>query len=278
MTKKFKHKKLKNTGLLYELLIRQMTSDVLQGKKPTSFSIIKKYFKKGSPLMEELKLYNSLINSREKDSNFALKLVESYVKSRSTINLDRLAKEKFNLIKDINENFEKDIFLKTQIDNYKLYASIFNLFEYSESDNPNLYLRNKLYVANYILSERNDTNSEKRDLLEGLDPEMKALTFKLLVEKFNNKFSSLNENQKSILRHFIFNSVDSVDTKKFIAEQVDYIYDNIKSKISVTKDEVLKIKLTEILKLLPQIKNSSFITESQYLSLIRYHELLNELR
>jgi len=166
-------------------------------------------------LDESLRAYNSQVNEEQR---FGL---------RMGINQGLVY-----VIKDINENFEKDIFLKTQIDNYKLYASIFNLFEYSESDNPNLYLRNKLYVANYILSERNDTNSEKRDLLEGLDPEMKALTFKLLVEKFNNKFSSLNENQKSILRHFIFNSVDSVDTKKFIAEQVDYIYDNIKSKIS----------------------------------------------
>jgi hypothetical protein len=278
MTKKFKHKKLKNTGLLYELLIRQMTSDVLQGKKPTSVSIIKKYFRKDSPLMEELKLYNSILEAKEKDSNFALQIVESAISSRKFIDDDKLQKDKYNLIKEINENFDRDIFLKTQVDNYKVYASLFNLFEYKDSENPNLYLKNKLYVANFIISERKEHSQEKSELLEGLDPEMKALTFKLLVEKFNNKFSSLNENQKAILRHFIFNSVDSLDTKKFIAEQVDYISESIKKSIANTKDTVLIIKLKEILNLLPEIKNVNFVTESQYLSLIRYHQLVEELK
>lgn len=278
MTKKFKHKKLKNTGLLYELLIRQMTSDVLQGKKPTSVSIIKKYFRKDSPLMEELKLYNSVLEAKEKDSNFALQIVESAINSRKFIDDDKLQKDKYNLIKEINENFDRDLFLKTQVDNYKVYASLFNLFEYKDSENPNLYLKNKLYVANFIISERKEHSQEKSELLEGLDPEMKALTFKLLVEKFNNKFSSLNENQKAILRHFIFNSVDSLDTKKFISEQVDYISESIKKSIANTKDTVLIIKLKEILNLLPEIKNVNFITESQYLSLIRYHQLIDELK
>lgn len=278
MTKKFKHKKLKNTGLLYELLIRQMTSDVLQGKKPTSVSIIKKYFRKDSPLMEELKLYNTILEAKEKDSNFALQIVESAINSRKFIDDDKLQKDKYNLIKEINENFDRDIFLKTQVDNYKVYASLFNLFEYKDSENPNLYLKNKLYVANFIISERKEHSQEKSELLEGLDPEMKALTFKLLVEKFNNKFSSLNENQKAILRHFIFNSVDSLDTKKFISEQVDYISESIKKSIANTKDTVLIIKLKEILNLLPEIKNVNFITESQYLSLIRYHQLIDELK
>ena len=228
--------------------------------------------------MEELKLYNSILEAKEKDSNFALQIVESAISSRKFIDDDKLQKDKYNLIKEINENFDRDLFLKTQVDNYKVYASLFNLFEYKDSENPNLYLKNKLYVANFIISERKEHSQEKSELLEGLDPEMKALTFKLLVEKFNNKFSSLNENQKAILRHFIFNSVDSLDTKKFIAEQVDYISESIKKSIANTKDTVLIIKLKEILNLLPEIKNVNFITESQYLSLIRYHQLIDELR
>lgn len=277
MTKKFKHKKLKNTGLLYELLIRQMTSDVLQGKKPVSFNIIKKYFKDNSPLTEELKLYNTLINAKEKDSTFALSIVDTVIKSKNKLNLESLKKHKYNLIKEILDNFDKDLFLKTQIDNYKLYASIFNILEYKDSENPNLFLRNKLYIANHIKADRSEQQQEKSELMEGVDPELKSLAFKLLTEKFNNKFSTLNTNQKNILRHFIFNSVDSQDTKKFIAEQVDFLDNKLDVNIKKTSNEVLKIKLKEIKTLLPQIKNSPFITESHYLSLIRYNELIKEL-
>jgi hypothetical protein len=277
MTKKFKHKKLKNTGLLYELLIRQMTSDVLQGKKPVSFNIIKKYFKQSSPLTEELKLYNTLINSKEKDSTFALSIVDSVIKTKDKLNTQELKKQKYNLIKEILDNFDKESFLKTQIDNYKLYASIFNILEYRDSENPNLFQRNKLYIANHIKSDRVEAQQEKSELMEGIDPELKSLTFKLLTEKFNNKFSSLSQNQKKILRHFIFNSVDSQDTKKFIQEQIEFLDKKLAASIKTTKNEVLKIKLKEVKNLLPQIKNSSFITESHYLSLIRYNELIKEL-
>lgn len=277
MTKKFKHKKLKNTGLLYELLIRQMTSDVLKGKKPVSFDIIKKYFKDNSPLTEELKLYNTLINSKEKDSTFALSIVDTVIKSKNNLNLENLKKQKYNLIKEILDNFDKETFLKTQIDNYKLYASIFNILEYKDSENPNLFLRNKLYIANHIKSDKSELQQEKSELMEGIDPELKSMTFKLLTEKFNKKFSSLNKNQKNILRHFIFNSVDSQDTKKFISEQVDFLDKKLSQNIKSTSNDIIKIKLKEVKNLLPQIKNSSFITESHYLSLIRYNELIKEL-
>lgn len=278
MSNKFKHKKIKNTGLLYELLIRQMTSDVLKGDKPISFKFLKKYFYKGSPLREELNLYNSLIKEKEKNSNYAIELIEAAIKSRNIINEDKLQSDKYNLIKDIQKYFDKDIFLKTKIDNYKIYASIYNVFENKESDNPSLFLKNKLAIANHI-TNNNDAPIEKQELMESVDPELKSLTFKLLTERFNSKWSSnLNENQKSILRHFIFNSVDTKDTKEFISEHIDIIEKDLKNILIKNSDAVLKIKLEEIQRLLPKIRNSNFITESHYLSLIRYYELIKELK
>lgn len=278
MSNKFKHKKIKNTGLLYELLIRQMTSDVLKGDKPISFKFLKKYFYKGSPLREELNLYNSLIKEKEKNSNYAIELIDAAIKSRNIINEEKLQSDKYNLIKDIQKYFDKDIFLKTKIDNYKIYASIYNIFENKESDNPSLFLKNKLAIANHITNNP-DAPIEKQELMESVDPELKSLTFKLLTERFNSKWSSnLNENQKSILRHFIFNSVDNKDTKEFISEHVDTIEKDLKNILVKNTDAILKIKLEEILRLLPKVRNSNFITESHYLSLIRYYELIKELK
>jgi hypothetical protein len=278
MSKIFKHKKIKNTGLLYELLIRQMTSDVLKGDNPLSFKFFKKYFKDGSPLRKELNLYNTLYNHKDKNPDFAIKMVDAVIKEHSQLDINHLNKDKYNLIKEINKNFNKDLFMKTQIDNYKLYASIYNLFENRESDNPSLYLKNKLYIVNYITNNTLDTATDKQDFMESVDPELKSLTFKLLTEKFNNKWSSnLDNNQKEILRHFIFNSVDNEDTKSFINEHINNIENKLNLNISNLEDKVLKIKLEEVLSILPKLKESNFITESHYLSLIRYYELIREL-
>lgn len=278
MVKKFKHKKIKNTGLLYELLIRQMTSDVLKGESPKSVSLIKKYFRNGSPLKEELNLYNTLYNMKEKDSFYVMKIIDAAVKSRKTIDTKNLDKLKYNLVREIKDLFEKDIFLKTQIDNYKLYASIYNIFENKEIDNPSLYLKNKLLIANHIMSDSTEVSAEKQDFMESVDPELRSLTFKLLTEKFNSKWSStLDKYQKEILRHFIFNSVDNEDTKKFISEHTGRIKSKLSKKLNETTDMVIKIKLKEILTLLPTIESSAFITENHYLSLIRYYELAKEL-
>jgi hypothetical protein len=278
MSKKFKHKKVKNTGLLYELLIRQMTSDVLNNSSPISFKLIKKYFYKGSPLMEELNLYNTLLKYKDKNSDFALKMVDAVVRERSNIDEQKLNSDKYNLVKDIQKKYERDIFLKTQIENYKVLASIYNLFENRESDNPSLYLKNKLQLVNYITNNNSET-IEKQDLLEDVDPELKSLTLKLLTEKFNSKWSSnLNEDQKDILRHFIFNSVDSDSTKTFIDNNIQKISKELKSVTESTADAVLKIKLNEVLNILPKISNTNFITETHYVSLIRYYELIKELK
>jgi hypothetical protein len=278
MSKKFKHKKVKNTGLLYELLIRQMTSDVLNNSSPISFKLIKKYFYKGSPLMEELNLYNTLLKYKDKNSDFALKMVDAVVRERSNIDEQKLNSDKYNLVKDIQKKYERDIFLKTQIENYKVLASIYNLFENRESDNPSLYLKNKLQLVKYITNSNSET-IEKQDLLEDVDPELKSLTLKLLTEKFNSKWSSnLNEDQKDILRHFIFNSVDSDSTKTFIDNNIQKISKELKSVTESTADAVLKIKLNEVLNILPKISNTNFITETHYVSLIRYYELIKELK
>lgn len=278
MVKKFKHKKIKNTGLLYELLIRQMTSDVLKGETPKSIRLIKKYFKEGSPLQEELHLYNTLYHSKEKDSGYTMSIIDAAIKSRRTINEDKLNKLKYQLVKEIKDSFNKDIFLKTQIDNYKLYASIYNIFENKEIDNPSLFLKNKLLIANYISSNTKESSPEKQEFMESVDPELRSLTFKLLTEKFNTKWSSaLNEHQKDILRHYIFNSIDSENTKEFISKHIRRLSKQLSESIAKTTDRVVKVKLEEVSNLLPNIENVAFITENHYLSLIRYYELLKQV-
>lgn len=278
MASRIKHKKLKNTGLLYELLIRQATSDVLQGKTPDSINLVKKYFKKDSPLHEELKLYNTLINQKISDSNFALKIIDAAIATRSKIPQDKLDGQKYQLVKEITSKYDSDSFFRTKIDSYQVYASICNLLENIESDNPNDYIKNKITVAKNILTPINEDKQVQKTLSQDIDPDLKVLTFKKLTEKFNNKWVDLGSEQKQVIRHFILNTVDSPETREFINENVKVLRNSFKIIMKNSDDKVLKIKLQEVYNLLDKVSNSKFVTEDSYLTIIKYYELLNELK
>lgn len=275
--RKLKHKKIKNTGLLYEFLIRQVTSDVLKGKKPESLNLIKKYFKDKSPLKEELELYNILLNQKVKDSNFAFKIIETVLSTQNTIDKKLLERDKYNLLKEIKSKYDVDTFLKTKIGNYPVYASIYTLLEHNESEGLEEYINHKLNIANFLLTESKQVKNVENTIDEKIEPELRGLTLKLMAEKFNEKWSSLSDDQKEILRHFIHNPIDSTDSVDFIKNQTTLIEQKLSTFKKKCDDQVLKIKINEVMSILPSILKGNFITESHYLTLIRLHELINEL-
>jgi len=279
MARNFKHKKYKNTGLLYELLIRQVTSDVLRGRKPVALNIIKKFFKKDSALSEELQVYDTLLNNKVSDTNFALKMVEDILESKKNLDKKQLSSQKYALVKEIINNFDKEEFFKTKIANYKIYASICNLLEYSREENPSDFVKNKITIAEHVVKESKQPTQNAATHLKGVDSELKFLTLKILTEKFNNKWGSLSQPQKSILRHFIFNSVDSKESRVFFVEHVNSLKSRIEATKRSLKDTVLRVKLGKIQEYLDSMNptRTSFIHEDHYLTLLRYYELLNEL-
>lgn len=278
MAKKLKHKKLRNTGLIYELLVRQITSDVLNGRTPKSLDIVKKFFRKGSLLSEELRLFNVLLGKKVKNSEFASEIVEAVLKAKTAINRQALDKEKYLLVKEINENLDKAQFFKTQVRNYVAYACIANLLEYNSEDNPTEYATNKVALLEYVSNpkHRNQLQEESTSTVN-IDPELQTLTFKLLIEKFNKRWGSLDKQQRAVLRHFIYNATDSKESRDFISEQVLYLKSNLKQKAKTLGNQVIGIKVDEVVKVLDEVPNMSFISESTYLALLRSHELLKEI-
>ncbi len=276
-SKKIKHKKIKNTGLLYEFLIRQVTSDVLKGKTPSSLNLIKKYFNEKSALREELELYNILLNKKVKDSNFAFKIIETVLSGKNSINKERLHRDKYNLLREIKQKYDIDTFFKTSINNYPIYASIYTILEHSEQDGLDTYLQHKLNVANFLMETPKAGIQNNSNSVEKIDPALRSLTLKIMAEKFNEKWSALNENQKEILRFFIHNTIDSPESISFISEQAALIESELQRYIKKIDDTVLKIKLTEVKNTVPLLLKNTFINESHYLSLVRLQELLTEL-
>ena len=163
MAKKLKHSKIKNTGILFELLTRQITADVLSGKSTKSVSIVKKYFNENTSLGKELQLYRLLSEKHFKSENKANELVEVVLKSRKKLSNSKLRNEKYNLIKQIKETYDSTDFFNGRISNYKLFASIYNVFQSETSNNefnPEQVLNSRFTVLEHItkktLSRKND--------------------------------------------------------------------------------------------------------------------------
>ena len=277
--KKMKHSKYKNTGILFELLVRQIATDTLNNKDSKATAIIREHFGKNTELSKELRLYQSAIKETFNSDYKASEFLNIILKERSKLTETTLNKQKYNLIKDIKTNFVLEDFFKYRVSNYKENASIYKLFEYQNSDNPKEYVECKSTLLEHLTgkSQNNDTLVTTINEEYSKQPkEVRLLAWKMLVENFNNKYTNLSSKQRGILKEYI-NSVDNSEKlKNFVVRECNLLTKNIKA-VKIT-DTVTKIKVTEVVKLISKVKSSKTITESQILSLLRYNELYDELK
>ena len=277
--KKMKHSKYKNTGILFELLVRQIATDTLNNKDSKATSIIKEHFGKNSDLAKELRLYQSALKESFSTEYKASEFLNIVLKERGKLTETTLNKQKYNLIKDIKKTFVLEDFFKYRVSNYKENASIYKLFEYATNDNPKEYVECKSTLMEHLTGKSVDSNKVATAVNEeyAKQPrEIRLLAWKMLVENFNTKYTGLSEKQRNILKEYI-NSVDNSEKlKNFVIRECNTLTKNIKT-IKIT-DKVTNIKINEVVRLVSKLKNAKTITESQILSLLRYNELLDELK
>lgn len=274
---RLKHSKFKNTGILFELLVKQIASDTLANKDSLALEIIKKHFKKGTELNKELKLYQSLTKENFDNQYQAQEFVDIVLNERAKLNEGILRRQKYNLIKSIKESFVMEDFFKYRVNNYREMASVYKLFEHESGQSPKEYVTCKTTILEAITKENVEiVTEETNDDYKKQPKEVRMLAYKFLVESFNSKYTTLSEDQKRILRNYINNVDNSAKLRTFVLSEVK----KLKKKLSEVKvsDKVAGIKLKETVNLIDNITNSKIINENQILSLLRYHELLQELR
>jgi hypothetical protein len=274
---KLKHSKFKNTGILFELLVRQIASDTLANKDSLALEIIKKHFKRGTELNKELKLYQALTKENFDSQYKAQEYVNIILQDRANLNESILRRQKYNLIKSIKESFVMEDFFKYRVNNYREMASVFKLFEYNQSTSPKEYVTCKNAILETITKNDVEIVTESTDKEYTSQPkEVRMLAYKFLVDSFNSKYTNLSETQKKVLRTYINNVDNSGKLRGFVVAEVKRLKAEF-AKVEIS-DKVAKIKLTETVNLIDNITNSKVINENQILSLLRYHELLQELR
>ena len=279
--KKLKHSKYKNTGILFEMLVRKLTSETLSSNKSVTVDIIKKYFGKNTELAKELYLYNSLLKENFKTEAQALEYIRTVKASHSKLNQAVLRRQKYNLVKEISEKFIFTNLAKIQINNYKELASINMLFEYDETDNPKRLLECKnVIIQNGLISSKKPT-IKKDELLETFQSQSKdirLLSYQLLVDKFNTKYSVLSEQQKSLLNKYITNVNDTAALKTYIQKIIPSIKRDLALQAKQITEPVTKIKVAKLSEMLCNVETMKVIKESHVLSLLRYFDLVDELK
>jgi len=278
--KNLKHSKFKNTGVLFELLVRQVASDTLNNNDSKAIPLIKKYFAKSTELAKELNLYQTLVKEHFSKEEKANHLIEAVLVAKSQLNQTTLNRQKYNLIKEIKTNYVLEDFFQSKVNNYKTLAAVYKLLEYTIADNPTESVNNRYTIIEHITRKEVKKKAELNEMSAFVkqDKDVRLLSYKILVDKFNDKYSSLNEGQKSILRNYINTISDGPDLKDFIVKESTKLQRELKSLTAKVDDTVVKIKLTEVTNLLKEIALVKTVRDNHILNLLRYHELIKELK
>ena len=284
--KKIKHSKFKNTGILFELLVRQITFEVLNGdKNENAQQILKEFYNNKTELGKELRLYQMLSEEKYKSEGRAEKFIDTILEARKRINLKRLTKEKYNLVKKIQESFDINQFLSSPITNYKVMASIYKIFESQSKEN---YDVKDIFNSKYTIVEGliGGELENKAQLIEDKtisefktqNKEERFLTYKVLLETFNKKHQKLNESQKSLLKNYINNVSNTSKFTEYYTQQLKEVVTQLVKQHKEVKDKVTKIKLKETINVLRKTKIGRVVSDNQVSAMMIAYELISEIK
>ena len=280
---KIKHSKFKNTGILFELLVRQIASDTVSNKDSAAVGIVRKYFNK-SELAKEYKLYQALIAPKSLSEAKAETFINATLEASLRLNKTALRKEKYNLIKEIRESYDLEEFFKAKINNYKQYAAVFNLIEAHNSlefTDPQHIIDNKVTLLEHITRKEVNKESVKDRVMEeftNMDKGSRILAYRMLLEKFNSKYATLSDRQKLTLKEFINNITNTTKLRDFVNNNFKTITEEITQLIPTVADKTTQIKLTEVVTLLQPLDKTQNVKDENIISLLQYYQLIDELK
>ena len=279
---RIKHNKFRNTGVLFELLVRQIASDTLANTDSKAVKIVKKYYH-NSEIAKEHKLYHTILTAPRLSEGKAEALVNITLDLAKKLNKEILLKEKYNLIKEVKKHYNLESFFKAKVNNYKTLAAAYTLFESAIENKfvePKQLVLNKLTLMEHItkktLVENIDTDVEQ--VLAKEDKNVRILAYRMLIEKFNSKYSNLSDRQKSVLKEFINNISNPEHLKVYINENLNKVKTELSDLIKQVDDKTTEIKLNEVITLIKPISNKSSVKDEHLVALLQYQQLAEEIK
>ena len=276
------HSKYKNTGILFELLIRQITNDTLDSKDSQATNILKKYFVK-TELGREYKLYETLLKKTSLTETKANIITNTLLDSSKSLNRGVIKRQKYNLIKEIQNHYDLNEFFNHKLPNYKVHAAFYTLLETFNSTtqvDPEQIINNKVTILEHLTAAQIKATKIKDEVMsefEKSDKDVRFIAYKMLLENFNVKYDTLHTNQKTILKEYITSVDNTSRLKEFYTNKINEIKTELADLNKKTKNKVTKIKINEIISIItPPLKNAK-ITDNDLVDLLQYYDLINEL-
>jgi hypothetical protein len=279
---RIKHNKFRNTGVLFELLVRQIASDTLANIDSKAVKIVKKFFH-SSEIAKEHKLYHTILTAPRLSEGKAESLINTTVDLAKKLNKEQLLKEKYNLIKEIKKHYNLESFFKSKVNNYTTLAAAYTLFESAMENKfvePKQMVLNKLTLMEHITKKqliKEETNDVAIELAKE-DKNVRILAYRMLIEKFNSKYSTLSEHQKLVLKEFINNISNPEHLKTYINENLNKVKTELTTLVKQVDDKTTEIKLNEVISLIKPISTKSSVKDEHLVSLLQYQQLAEEIR
>ena len=281
---RIKHSKYKNTGLIFELLVKQIAADTLDKKDSPAVQILKNFFTGKSALVREFKLYEFILKNKSVSQAKAESIVSTIIEVARTIDKDVLKKQKYNLIKEIKDNYNIDEFFSISVKDYKPLAALYCLMEahkVTDVIDPNFLVDNKTTILEHLTKEEQNKKQVRDTLIEEYskyDKDLKLLTFKILLEKFNYKYGALLPEQKNILKEFITSVDSSARLRNVVNEELEKLKQIINKLKDTVQDEIVAIKLQEVAKAIQPVAKTKRVTDDHLVNIMQYYELVQELK
>ena len=279
---KIKHSKYKNTGILFELLVRQITADTLKGVDSPAINLLKENFVK-SELGREYKLYESVLKSKILSESRANLLISTILENSKKLNRTSLKKQKYNLINEIKKHYNLESFFGSKINNYKEIGSIYTLLE--SYNNPEItdldqINNNKITLLEHLTKQelKKDSKDQLLNEFSEYDKDVRSLTYRILLEKFNDKYDNLSVDQKQVLKEFIY-SVDSTPSlRNFYNSKIKELHSLLEETGNNIKDKATQIKVPEVSNLLVELDKTDRVDSDNLVDLLQYYELIQEIK
>jgi len=278
-----KHSKYKNTGILFELLVRQVTADTLNGGESPALPLIQKYFVK-SELSKEYRLYETLSKSTSLTEGKANMVLQTLLESSKKLNRSALKREKYNLINEIKTHYNIGDFFKTKLPHYKTFAAFYTLTEIENTEalvDTNQIVNNKVTLLEHLSSSNVKEEKVEADVLQefqSFDKDTRMLTYRILMENFNGKYTDLYDSQKEVLRQYI-NSVDSTPVlREFYNTEVGKIKSQLTELNASISDKAVQIKINEVISLITELDKKDKVSSDNIVNILQYLELVEELK
>lgn len=281
---KIKHSKYKNTGLIFELLVKQIAADTLSRKDSPAVKIMKKFYTGKTSLVREFKLYEYILKNKGVPQNKGEAIISTIIEISNKLDRNAIKKQQYELIAEIKQAYDIEEFFSMKVRDYKALAAMYCLMEAQNANDlsdPQTLVDNKMTILEHLTSKKQKQENVRDALVEEYskyDKDVRLLTYKILLEKFNGEYDNFLPEQKAILREFISASDSQVKLRNMINEELEKISNRVASLKEKVQDAVVKIKLDEVHKNIQPLDKKTRIEDNHIVNLLQYYELVNELQ